>query len=91
MFKLIGRFIDRILFTICFVIGVQAPEFIQQYIQRLSGHLNEVEYQLKQFQTIADIQFKGDLTALIHRYQANSDPAIHQTGDVVANLSLIHI
>lgn len=54
MKKLITTLFDRILFTVSFILGVQAPEFMQQYIQRLSGHLDEAKHQLQQFQLIAD-------------------------------------
>lgn len=77
---------DRIFFTISFIVGVQAPAFMQQYIQRLAGHLDEAKFQLQQFQYIADLQFKGDLSLLINRYQTNADSAIVQTGDVVSHL-----
>ncbi len=83
MFTLFSRILDRIIFTISFIIGVQAPEFIQQYVQRLSGHLNEAKHQLQQFQHIADLQFNGDLEQLITRYQQNTDISIVQTGDIV--------
>jgi hypothetical protein len=83
MIKFFTSIIDRIIFTLSFIAGVQAPEFIQQYVQRLSGHLDEAKFQLSQFQTIADMQFKGDLATLITRYQTNNDIAIQETGKIV--------
>ena len=85
MFRFLVSIIDRVIFTLSFIVGVQAPEFIQQYTQRLSGHLDEAKFHLSQFQTIADMQFKGDLTTLITRYQTNNDIAIQETGKVVNN------
>ena len=86
MLKLISTLFDRIIFTLSFILGVQAPEFMQQYIQRLSGHLDEAKFQLQQFQSIADLQFNGDLALLIERYKINSDSAIVQTGEVVSSI-----
>jgi len=80
------KLLDRCLFTFSFIVGVQLPEFVQQYSQRLSGHLNEASHHLSQFQAIADSQYQGSLLTLISRYQANSDIAIVQTGDVIAEL-----
>ena len=80
------RIFDKCVFTLTFIIGVQLPEFMQQYIQRLSGHLNEASFQLQQFQYIANSQYQGSLLALIEKYQANSDRAIQQTGDLISNL-----
>ncbi len=86
MLKLISTLFDRIIFTLSFILGVQAPEFMQQYIQRLSGHLDEAKFQLQQFQSIADLQFNGDLVLLIERYKINSDNAIVQTGEIISSM-----
>ncbi len=86
MLKFITRIFDRVLFTISFILGVQAPEFIQQYMQRLSGHLNEASFQLQKFQQIADLQFNGDMAQMITRYKTNSDEAIKQTGIIVEDM-----
>jgi len=81
--KLFATLVDRCLFTISFIIGVQLPEFIVQYTQRLSGHLNEARHQLQQFQIIANNHFQGDLTAMIKRYQGNTETSIIETGDLI--------
>ena len=84
--KMLATLIDRCLFTLFFILGIQLPEFMQQYMQRLSGHLHEAHYQLGQFQAIADNQFQGNLLALIERYQSNGDEVFRQTGHMVENL-----
>ena len=86
MVAIILRLIDRCIFACLFIIGVQAPEFIQQYMQRLSGHADESKFQLQQFQQIADINFNGELSELIQHYLANTDSAIRQTGNFISNL-----
>ncbi|WP_281557291.1 DUF2937 family protein [Thalassomonas sp. RHCl1] len=86
--KMLATLIDRCLFTVFFILGLQLPEFMQQYMQRLSGHLHEAHYQLDQFQAIADNQFQGNLLALIERYQSNSDDVFQQTGQMIENLML---
>ncbi len=86
MLKFIATIFDRILFTLSFIIGVQLPEFIQQYSQRLSGHLNEALNHLAQFQFIASTQYQGNLATLIEQYRQNADPAIQQTGEIVNTL-----
>ena len=45
--------IDRLLCVVGAVLCSQLPEFIQQYLQRLGGHLDEARRQLGQFQEIA--------------------------------------
>lgn len=85
MLKLFTTLIEHFLFTLCFIVGVQIPEFINQYIQRLSGHLDEARFQLHQFQIIADNHFQGKLEIMIARYRENLEPSILQTADVIAN------
>ena len=88
MFKVINIIIDRCFFTLSFIVGVQLPEFINQYTQRLSGHLNEASLQLTKFQRLADQHYQGDLILLVKRYQANSDPVIVETATIIEQLLL---
>ncbi len=57
MLTLINNIIDRCFFTVTFILGVQLPEFMQQYQQRLGGHLAEAQSQLAQFEVIAQQHF----------------------------------
>ncbi|NQZ81906.1 MAG: DUF2937 family protein [Colwellia sp.] len=84
--KLFATLIDRCLFTISFIFGVQLPEFIVQYTQRLSGHINEARFQLQQFQLIADNHFQGDLVMMVKRYQGNTEASIVETGNLIIAL-----
>jgi len=74
------------MFTLTFIVGVQFPEFINHYIQRLSGHLNEAKIQLDKFQTLADSHTAGDISLLVKRYQSNSDPIIIDSATVIEQL-----
>jgi len=87
MFKIIFTIFDRFLFTLTFILGVQLPEFIQQYSQRLSGHVNEVHLQLNEFQLIANRYFNGNLTSMTEKYLANSEASINETADIIINTS----
>lgn len=88
MFALMNNIIDRCFFTITFIVGVQLPEFMQQYQQRLSGHLSESQSQLDQFNLIAQQHFDGDLITMITRYKDNSEASIISTGELIERLSL---
>lgn len=87
MFALINNILDRCFFTVTFIIGVQLPEFMQQYQQRLSGHLNEAQLQLEEFQVIAQQHFDGSLLTMITRYKNNSESSIISTGELIERLS----
>ncbi len=74
--------IDRLLCVVGAVLCSQLPEFIQQYLQRLGGHLDEARRQLEQFQAVAA---KSGLT--FHQLVANSlaskEPTVMQLGGVM--------
>ncbi|WNC74109.1 DUF2937 family protein [Thalassotalea psychrophila] len=86
MLRFICSTFDKILFSVNAVVAMQLPGFIQQYGQRISGHLAEAQYQLQKYQYIADQHYQGDILLLVRRYQMNSDPGINAAGDVVFDL-----
>ena len=83
MFKFIFRIFDKLLFTLMFIGGIQLPAFINAYRQQLSGHLNEAEEQLSQFQLIADMQYQGNIEQLVSAFKNNTDHAIQQMSAVI--------
>jgi len=87
MLGLINNIIDRCFFTATFILGVQIPEFMQQYQQRLAGHLAEAQSQLGQFEVIAQQHFDGSIVTMITRYKGNSEASIISTGELIERLS----
>jgi hypothetical protein len=86
MFSLFNNIIDRCFFTFSFILGVQLPALIQQYNQRLAGHLSEAKLQLSQFQSIANQHYQGDLLEMVVKYQKNTEASIVSTGDLIQQL-----
>ena len=74
--------LDRALCVIGTVIFSQIPEFMQQYLQRLGGHLDEARRQLQQFHQTAE-QSGLTLDRLIIQTTANADPAVAKLGGVM--------
>jgi hypothetical protein len=74
--------LDRALCVIGAVIFSQVPEFMQQYLQRLGGHLDEARRQLLQFQQAA-AQSGLTLDRLIGQTTASTDPAVAKLGGVM--------
>lgn len=74
--------VDRILCVVGAVLFAQAPEFMQQYLQRLGGHLAEARRQLLQFEEIAR-QAGKTLQELAAQYLANADPSVVSMGKLV--------
>ena len=74
--------LDRLLCVLGAVLFSQIPEFMQQYLQRLGGHLDEARRQLANFTRTA-AQSGLSLDQLIHQTSANSDPAVAKLGAVM--------
>ena len=75
--------IDRILCVLGAVLFSQGPEFMQQYLQRLGGHLEEARHQLAVFQQTA-AQAGLSLDQFITKTAANSDAAVAKLGGVMS-------
>jgi hypothetical protein len=86
-FQMIGRtgetLLDRILCVAGAVAFSQAPEYMQQYFQRLGGHLDEATRQLRQFEQVA-AQAGESVSAFATRAQASADTVMARMGDIVA-------
>ena len=65
---------DRLLCVAGAVLFSQVPEFMEQYLQRLGGHLDEARRQLEQLRDVA-AQIRVTLEALIANTSANPDPS----------------
>lgn len=74
--------LDRVLCLVGAVLFAQLPEFIQQYLQRLGGHLDEARRQLAQFEAVAT-QAKLPLPQFIERTSRNADAAVAQLAGVM--------
>lgn len=75
---------DRILCVVGAVLFSQGPEFMQQYLQRLGGHLDEARRHLAAFQKTAD-QAGLTLERFISQTAANADPAVAKLSDVMTD------
>jgi Protein of unknown function (DUF2937) len=76
--------LDRALCVIGAVVFSQIPEFMQQYLQRLGGHLDEARRQLLHFQQAA-AQSGLSLDHLIDHTTANADPAVARLSAVMTD------
>ena len=79
---LFDSLIDRLLCVLGAVLFSQGPEFMQQYQQRLGGHLEEARRHLAIFQQTAT-QAGLSLDRFIAQTAANADPAVAKLGGVM--------
>lgn len=73
---------DRVLCILGAVVACQLPEFIQQYLQRLGGRLDEARRQLAQFTDIA-AQSRLSLADFIDRTSHNADTSVARLAGVM--------
>ncbi len=74
--------VDRVLCVVGAVGLSQGPEFMQQYAQRLGGHLDEARRQLAQFANVAR-EAGLSLPEYIERTSINADAAVAKLGGVM--------
>jgi hypothetical protein len=68
------------------LVGIQIPNFVDQYEKRLDAHLSEVKNNLQGYQDIADRLYGGSLAALIAKHQQSTDQAFQQEARPIANI-----
>lgn len=78
----VERLVDRALCVLGAVLFSQLPEFMQQYLQRLEGHLDEARLQVDHFRDAAS-RSGMTLDQLIAGAGQNPDPAMGRLGAVV--------
>jgi len=81
----VERLLDRVLCVLGAVLFSQLPEFMQQYLQRLGGALEEARTQLQHFKEAAS-KSGMSLDQLISNAGQNPDPAMGRMGAVVRSL-----
>ena len=68
------------------LVGIQIPNFVDQYEKRLDAHLSEVKNNLQGYQDIADRLYGGSIAALIAKHQQSDDEAFKQEAGPIANI-----
>lgn len=95
----LGSLLDRLCIVAGAFLGSQIPQFMQQYSQRLAGHVAELQQLLDQLQKTASLSHKN-LDQYIHKFLSSSDPdfafqgqfmqgIVHRWEDL--NMALVHL
>jgi len=71
LIRLARRYSLTLVFALTLLLGLQLPNFLQQYETRLDAHYIEAQDQLSQYQILADLYFFGDLQALISKHKSS--------------------
>lgn len=85
IFLFLGNLFDRLCIVIGAFLGSQIPSFIQQYTQRLAGHVEALQKLVTQMHQIALLSHKS-LEQYIQKFQNSTDPDFTQQGEFMQGI-----
>ena len=68
------------------LLGIQIPNFVDQYEKRLDAHLSEVKNNLQGYQEIADRLYDGSIATLIAKHEQSDDETFKQEARPIGNI-----
>ena len=68
------------------LLGIQVPNFVDQYEKRVDAHLLEVKNNLRGYQDIADRLYGGSIAALIDKHQQSGEEPFKQEARPIKNM-----
>lgn len=83
---MIHRYFMIAVFGACLVLGIQAPNFVDQYGKRIDAHYLEVVENLRGFQDIADRFHGGDILALVKHHRASRDSTFRAEAEPIERM-----
>ncbi|MGQ0621435.1 MAG: DUF2937 family protein [Panacagrimonas sp.] len=84
--SLIPRLLFLAIAASALLVGIQVPNFVDQYAKRLDAHFIEVRKNLEPFQAIADRFHGGSIEALIAKHEQSADATFHAEGAAIRSL-----
>jgi hypothetical protein len=72
--NMIYRYLSIMVAGAAILVGIQIPNFIDQYEKRLDAHMIEVTANLRGFQAIADKYHQGSFEALLREHENSASP-----------------
>jgi hypothetical protein len=86
MSAILYRYLMIVVACIALLIGLQVPNFVDQYQKRVDAHLREVTINLQPFQDIANKYFGGDLDKLIALHRDSGEKPFQDEGAAIAKM-----
>lgn len=86
MGDLLYRYLMIIVACAALLLGLQVPNFVDQYQKRVDAHLREVTVNLQPFQAIADKYFAGDMDKLIALHRGSSEKPFQEEGSALEQM-----
>jgi hypothetical protein len=82
----IYRYILILIACASLLLGIQIPNFVDQYEKRLDAHLIEAENNLRGYQEIADKFYGGSLAELIDKHEQSPDGVFREEAKPIKNI-----
>jgi hypothetical protein len=86
MTNILYRYFIVIVACISLLIGLQIPNFVDQYQKRVDAHLREVTINLQPFLDIAIQYFGGDIGKLIELHRASAEKPFQDEGAAIEKM-----
>ena len=86
MANILYRYLIVIIACISLLIGLQIPNFVDQYQKRLDAHLREVTVNLQPFLDIAIKYFGGDMGKLIDLHKTSTEKPFQDEGAAIEKM-----
>ena len=86
MANILYRYLIVMVACISLLLGLQVPNFVDQYEKRVDAHLQEVLVDLKPFQELADKFFRGSIDKLIESHFNTDEKSFQDEGKAIENL-----
>ncbi len=84
--RILLSLLDRIVFTIGFLLFLQLPNYVDHYTQRMGGYHAADRDTLAEYQQIANDNHAGELSELIEAFASSADAAVVDTGENLRQL-----
>ena len=80
------RYLMIIVACVALLLGLQVPNFVDQYQKRVDAHLREVTINLQPFQAIANKYFSGDMDKLLALHRGSGEKPFQEEGSALEQM-----
>ncbi|MBI5890701.1 MAG: DUF2937 family protein [Nitrosomonadales bacterium] len=86
MGNILYRYLIVVVACLSLLIGLQVPNFVDQYQKRVDAHLREVNVNLQPFRDIAAKYFNGDMGKLIELHRSSGEKPFQEEGAAIEKM-----
>lgn len=83
---MIYRYFILLLAASALLVGIQAPNLLKQYQQRLAAQYAEAMVYYRDYRVLADRYYDGDINRLIAAHRQSNEPAFQEEADIIEKL-----